>query len=85
MRIRIDGSGGTVIPAPICRDLGIGSDGGEVELLDTPDGVLLRPVAAPTPRRNERGMLVVELGRPVTTEEVADAIREDRESSDRWP
>ena len=82
MRTRIDGSGRVVIPARIRRALGIGDDGGEVELLDTPDGVLLRPPGTPSPTRNERGMMVVELGRPVTTEEVADAIREDRERTD---
>lgn len=79
MRTRVDGSGRVVIPAAIRRDLGIGPEGGEVELLDTSDGVLLRPIGAPTPRRDERGLLVVELDRRVSTDEVAGAIREDRE------
>ena len=79
MRTRIDGSGRVVIPAPVRRELGIGQEGGELELLDTPDGVLLRPLGAPTPRRDERGLMVVELGRPVTADEVSDATRDDRE------
>ena len=79
VRTRVDGSGRVVIPAAIRRALGIGPEGGEIELLDTPDGVLLRPTATPTPQRNDRGLMVVKLGRPVTTEEVAEAIREDRE------
>ena len=34
------------------------------------------------PERNERGMLVVAIGREVTTDEVASAIDEDREGTD---
>ena len=79
MRTRIDGSGRVVIPAPVRRELGIGQEAGELELLDTPDEVLLRPLGAPTPRRGERGLMVVELGRPVTTDEVSVAIRDGRE------
>ena len=82
MRTRIDGAGRVVIPARIRRELGIGPDGGGVELLETPDGVLLRPLGNLVPERNERGMLVVAIGREVTTDEVASAIDEDREGTD---
>lgn len=68
-----------MIPAQIRRELGVGPDGGEVELLETPDGVLLRPLGDPVPEHNEWGMLVVAIGREVTTGEVASAIDEDRE------
>ncbi|TVR30133.1 MAG: hypothetical protein EA388_14805 [Nitriliruptor sp.] len=57
-------------------------DGGEVELLETPDGVLLRPLADLVPERNERGMLVVAVGREVTTDEVASAIDDDHGRAD---
>jgi len=82
MKARIDGSGRVVIPARIRRELGIGRDGGEVELLDTPDGVLLRPLGGPIPQRNEHGMLVVAIGHEVTADEVASAIDEDRQRAD---
>lgn len=82
MRTKVDGSGRVVIPAAIRRALGIGSTGGAVELVDTPDGVLLRPTGTPTARYDARGLMIVELGRSVTAEEVADAVREDREQVD---
>ena len=44
---KIDGAGRIVIPAAIRRAFGLGSSGGELELVDTPDGVLLRPVELP--------------------------------------
>jgi AbrB family looped-hinge helix DNA binding protein len=79
MRTKIDSSGRVVIPADIRRQLGISEQGDEVELFDTPDGVLIRAAKAPTPRRDERGLLVAELGRPVTTREVVAAVTTDRE------
>ncbi len=79
MRTKIDSSGRVVIPADIRRQLGISELGDEVELFDTPDGVLIRAAKALAPRRDERGLLVVELGRPVTTHEVVAAVTTDRE------
>ncbi len=81
MRTKVDSSGRVVIPAGIRRQLGITEQGGEVDLIDTPDGVLIRPVDIPVPRPDERGLLVVDLGRPVTTDEVSDAIAADRKRS----
>lgn len=81
MPTKVDASGRIVIPADIRRHLGLPDEGGEVDLIDTPDGVLIRPVRAPMPRRDERGLLVVDLQRPVTTREVIEAVRVDRERS----
>jgi len=81
MATKVDASGRIVIPADIRRHLGLPDEGGEVDLIDTPDGVLIRPVHTPVPRRDERGLLVVKLQRPVTTQEVVDAVRVDRERS----
>ena len=79
MRTKIDGAGRVVIPAAIRRAFGIGESGGELELVDTPDGVLLRPLV-PTPTlREEHGLTVASLGRPVEHEEVTEAIRHDRQ------
>lgn len=79
MHTKIDASGRIVIPADIRRHLGVPDEGGEVDLVDTPDGVLVRAVQTPVPRRDERGLLVVELQRPVSTQEVVEAVRADRE------
>jgi AbrB family looped-hinge helix DNA binding protein len=78
VRTKVDSSGRVVIPAAVRRQLGIPEQGGEVELFDTPDGVLIRSAAAPALRRDELGLMVVELGRPVTAQEVAAAIDSDR-------
>jgi AbrB family looped-hinge helix DNA binding protein len=74
MRTKVDSSGRLVIPARFRRQLGIADGGGEVELIDTPDGVLLRHIGPPVPRRDARGLAVVELGRPVTNGEVVAAV-----------
>ncbi|MCC5947000.1 MAG: AbrB/MazE/SpoVT family DNA-binding domain-containing protein [Nitriliruptoraceae bacterium] len=79
MRTKIDGAGRVVIPAAIRRAFGIGPQGGELDLVDTPDGVLLRPVDHAAVARKERGLTVASLGRPVEQSEVAEAIRSDRE------
>ena len=49
MRTKVDSSGRLVIPARFRRQLGIADGGGEVELIDTPDGVLLRHIGPPVP------------------------------------
>lgn len=85
MRRKVDSSGRLVIPARFRRQLGIADGGGEVELIDTPDGVLLRHIGPPVPRRDARGLAVVELGRPVTNGEVVAAVTADRESRDVLP
>jgi AbrB family looped-hinge helix DNA binding protein len=82
MRTKVDRSGRVVIPARIRRSLGLPDEGGEIELLDTPDGVLLRSTDAPVPRRDDRGLMVVEVGRSVSTQEVVEAVRADRERAD---
>jgi len=79
MRTKIDGAGRVVIPAAIRRAFGIGAGGGELELVDTPDGVLLRPIEPSATVSEEQGLTVVALGRPVQQQEVADAISRDRE------
>lgn len=82
MRTKVDASGRVVIPAQIRRQLGISEAGDEVDLIDTPDGVLIRAARAPVPQQDDRGLLVVEVGRPVTTHEVSAAVSADR---DRTP
>lgn len=76
-RAKIDASGRVVIPADLREDLGLTD---EVELVDTPDGVLLRSPNKPMVHRDEHGLLVVSIGRPTSAEEVRQAIDDDRSS-----
>lgn len=75
VRLKVDSSGRVVVPADIRDELGITD---EVEAIDTPDGLLLRAPDAPVVSEDDRGLLVVSVGRRVTTEEVRDAVDEDR-------
>ena len=80
MEIEVDGAGRMVIPAALRRSLGIGDDGGVVEVDDTPDGLVIHPrdVEPVAVARNADGLLVVDVGREVSNEEVVDAIHDDR-------
>lgn len=78
MRVKVDRSGRMVIPLQVRRGLGI-PHGGEVDLLDTPDGALLRPTFDPCVATDEHGLLTVAVGRRVTAGEVRDAVVSDRD------
>ena len=81
MEVEVDSAGRMVIPATLRRALGIGDDGGVVEVEDTPDGPGDPPVATWTPwtvQRNADGLLVIDVGREVTIGKSSDAIHEDR-------
>lgn len=80
MEVRVDGAGRMVIPARLRRLLGIGDDGGVVEVEDTGDGLMLRPPDRERPeiRPDGHGLLVIDIGRDVSTDEVRDAIDDDR-------
>lgn len=51
----------------------------EVEAIDTADGLLLRAPDPQVVREDDRGLLVVSIGRRVTTTEVRDAVERDRQ------
>ena len=80
LEVKVDGAGRMVIPAALRRALGIGDDGGVVEVEDTPEGLVIHPqdVDAVDVQRNADGLLVIDVGREVTNREVLDAIDEDR-------
>lgn len=80
MEVKVDAAGRMVIPARLRRLLGLGEDGGTVEVVDTADGLSIRPQDESPPRiqRDEHGLLVIDTGREVTAREVSDAIDEDR-------
>lgn len=80
MEVKVDRAGRMVIPAGIRRLLGLGTNGGVVELVDGPDGISIRSreAATPGPTRDEHGLLVLDVGREVTNDEVLEAIERDR-------
>ena len=80
MHIRIDTQGRMVLPRHV-RDE-ISTTPGEVLATRTPEGLLLSPVTKPgTVEDGPDGLPVIRLGRPVTNDEVLDAL--DRERSER--
>lgn len=80
MDVKVDGAGRMVIPARLRRRLGIGTDGGVVGVEEAGDGLVLRPrdVDRPDIHQDEHGLLVIDVARDVTAEEVSDAIDADR-------
>ena len=80
MEVEVDSAGRMVIPATLRRSLGISDAGGVVEVDDTPDGLVIHPcdVEPVAVERNADGLLVIDVGREVSNEEVLRAIHEDR-------
>lgn len=76
MEVSVDRAGRMVIPAPVRRTLRIGQDGGAVELEEGPEGIVLRPLDRPNTSlsRDEHGLLVIDVGRPVTAAELDTAL-----------
>lgn len=79
-RVKIDRSGRVVIPAELREELGLVD---EVELVDTPDGLLLRSPIRPVLTVDEHGLRVVHVGRPVSVADVRRAVDEDRDARGR--
>lgn len=80
MRTKVDGSGRMVIPKPLRRLLGL-TDGGEVDLEPTGDGLLIRRVGgSASVVHDEDGFPVVRLEGvdEVTNDQVQAAIQADR-------
>jgi len=80
MRTKVDGAGRLVIPLALRRLLGL-SDGGEVEVEATGDGLLVRRVpGSVTVTTDDDGLVVVRIGGVdrVSNAEVIDAIQADR-------
>lgn len=81
--VKVDAAGRMVIPVQLRRSLGL--DGGGVVVLDEgADGVVLQPLqgARAAPVVDERGLVVLDPGRTVSQEEVAEAIAADRDRRD---
>jgi bifunctional DNA-binding transcriptional regulator/antitoxin component of YhaV-PrlF toxin-antitoxin module len=77
VRVAVDRQGRLVLPQWLRRRLV--TTPGEVTLCETPDGILLSPVApAGSVEEPEDGMPRLRLGRPVSNDEVLAAIDEER-------
>jgi len=77
VRVKVDRQGRLVLPLWLRR--GLVTAPGEVVLRRTADGVLLTPVAVEGGvEQAADGLPVLRLGRPVTNDEVIDAIARER-------
>jgi AbrB family looped-hinge helix DNA binding protein len=77
MTIRIDSAGRLVVPKAMREKLGL-AENGEIEALETPDGVLLRPLSHEPSMVKENG-LWVHRGKPVEGAQQDKTIQHVRE------
>lgn len=78
--VRVDGAGRMVIPAALRARLGLDEAGGAVQVEFESDHLTVRPLRdRRDPEVDEHGLLVLDVGRAVTTDEVAAAIESDRD------
>jgi AbrB family looped-hinge helix DNA binding protein len=79
MKLRIDGSGRIVVPKPLRKRLGLDPNQ-ELELVEQPNGVLLRPVRREPSLVKVGGVLVhqgvAEQG--IKWDQIIDEVREER-------
>lgn len=79
-KVKVDGAGRMVIPADLRRRLGLDERGGVVELELEPDHLAIRPLRdRREPELDEHGLMVLDVGRAVTADEVTTAIDVDRD------
>jgi AbrB family looped-hinge helix DNA binding protein len=88
MTLTIDGAGRVVIPKPLRDKLGLRA-GSTLEVLETPEGVTLKPADQKSPLAMRGGRLVLTSDLPPGWD-VVKAIEEEREARDRkilgyWP
>jgi len=81
MTLTIDGAGRVVIPKPLRDKLGLHS-GSTLEVLETPDGVTLKPVDRRSPLARKGRFLVITSELPPGFD-ILKAIDEEREARDR--
>jgi AbrB family looped-hinge helix DNA binding protein len=88
MTLTIDGAGRVVIPKPLRDKLGLHA-GSTLEVLETPDGVTLKPADRKSSLARI-GRLLVYTGEVPDGFDIVKAIEEEREAQDRknlgyWP
>jgi AbrB family looped-hinge helix DNA binding protein len=81
MTLTIDGAGRVVIPKPLRDKLGLHA-GSTLEVLETPEGVTLKPAGRKS-SLERIGRLLVYTGEVPAGFDVVKAIEEEREAQDR--
>jgi AbrB family looped-hinge helix DNA binding protein len=81
MTLKIDGAGRVVLPKPVRDRLGLRA-GSELEIEETPEGVILRPVDR-RPSLIKKGSFWVHTGQLPAGYDVIRAIDDDREERAR--
>jgi AbrB family looped-hinge helix DNA binding protein len=81
MTLTIDGAGRVVIPKPVRDRLGLRA-GSTLEVLETPEGVTLKPAEQGSPLKRIGRFLVI-TSEPPPGFDVVKAIEEEREARDR--
>ena len=78
MTLTIDRAGRVVIPKPVRDKLGLRA-GSTLEMLETPEGVTLKPADRKSPLAMERGFLVITSELPPGYD-MTNAVEEEREA-----
>lgn len=81
MKLTIDPAGRIVVPKPMRERLGFRA-GAELEIIEGPDGVLIRRTER-KPVLVREGHLLVHTGKLPSGHDVADAVEDDREARAR--
>jgi AbrB family looped-hinge helix DNA binding protein len=77
MTVRIDKAGRVILPKPLRDRLGL-HEGSDLEIVETPEGVVLKPVERGPSMIKKQG-LWVHTGKVPSGFDVVQAIRDDRE------
>lgn len=77
MTLKIDKAGRVILPKPVRDRLGL-HEGSDLEMVETPEGVMLKPVEA-CPSMVKKQGLWVHTGKVPPGFDVLQAIRDDRE------
>ncbi len=77
MTLKIDKAGRVILPKPVRDRLGL-HEGSDLEMVETPEGVMLKPVEARPSMVKKQG-LWVHTGKVPPGFDVLQAIRDDRE------
>jgi AbrB family looped-hinge helix DNA binding protein len=77
MKLKMDKAGRVVLPKPVRDRLGL-HEGSDLEMQETPDGLMLKPVAHRPPMVKKQG-LWVHTGKVAPGFDIVQAIRDDRD------
>jgi AbrB family looped-hinge helix DNA binding protein len=77
MTVKIDGAGRVILPKPVRDRMGV-RGGSELEIRETPDGIVLKPAGGKPSMVKKQG-LWVHTGKVPPGFDIVQAIRDDRE------